>query len=157
MPNEYERDVQGVKRFISDFTPAAERINAAGMKFMYHNHAFEFEKYDGKRMIEYLMDDFPSAGFTLDTYWVQYAGAAPAAWLRKLKGRVPVIHLKDMSFVKDQQRMCEVGEGNLNWPIILNACKDAGVAYALVEQDDCYGADPFECLRISYKNLEGVM
>jgi sugar phosphate isomerase/epimerase len=157
MPGEYERSTEGIKRFIADFTPAAEQIAQAGMMFMYHNHAFEFEKHDGKRMIEYLMEGLPKAGFTLDTYWVQYAGAAPVAWIRKLKNRVPCVHFKDMAFVKDQQRMCEVGEGNLHWPIIFNACNEAGVEYALVEQDECYGADPFECLRTSFKNLEGVM
>jgi sugar phosphate isomerase/epimerase len=157
MPGEYERTAKGVKDFISDFTPAAAQITDAGMTFMYHNHAFEFEKYEGKRMIEYLMEGFPQAGFTLDTYWVQAGGASPVAWIRKLKNRVPVIHLKDMSYVRDQQRMSEVGEGNLHWPVIFMACDEAGVEYGMVEQDDCYGADPFECLRTSFKNLEGVM
>ncbi|MCL2604973.1 MAG: sugar phosphate isomerase/epimerase [Defluviitaleaceae bacterium] len=157
MPGEYPRNADGVKRFIEDFSPAVEQIRHAGMFFMYHNHAFEFEKYGGKRMIEFLMEGWPHAGFTLDTYWVQYAGGAPAAWLRKLKGRVPVIHLKDMAFVQDQQRMCEVGEGNLNWPVIFSSCIEAGVEYAMVEQDDCYGADPFECLRTSFGHLEGVI
>jgi sugar phosphate isomerase/epimerase len=157
MPGEYGRNVEGVKRFMADFTPAAEQIKNAGMKFMYHNHAFEFEKYDGLRMIEYLMEGMPQTGFTLDTYWVQYAGASPVAWLRRLRDRVPVVHFKDMAFVKDKQVMCEVGEGNLHWPVIFTVCKDSGVEYALVEQDDCYGVDPFECLATSFKNLEGVM
>ena len=64
-----------------------------------------------------------------------------------------VIHVKDMGFSQNERRMREVGEGNLNWPAIYAACKKAGVLYAMVEQDDCYGADPFECLRVSYENL----
>jgi sugar phosphate isomerase/epimerase len=155
MPAEYERNTAGVKRFIADFTPAAEQIARAGMTFMYHNHAFEFEKYDGKRMIEHLIEDFKQCSFTLDTYWVQAAGGDPAAWIRRLKGSVPVIHIKDMSYVQDQQRMSEIGEGNLNWLEIFAACKDAGVEHALVEQDDCYGADPFECLKKSFENIKG--
>ncbi|MDR2569543.1 MAG: hypothetical protein LBD23_04495 [Oscillospiraceae bacterium] len=43
-------------------------------------------------------------------------------------------------------------EGNLNWPGIIDAAKFAGVKSAMVEQDDCYGTDPFDCLRTSYEN-----
>ncbi|MCL2499499.1 MAG: sugar phosphate isomerase/epimerase [Defluviitaleaceae bacterium] len=157
MPGEYPRNKDGVERFIADFAPAIERIHHAGMVFMYHNHAFEFEKYGCKRMIEFLTEGWPKAGFTLDTYWVQYAGGAPDAWLKQLKNRVPVIHLKDMAYVQDKHRMCEVGKGNLDWPAIFASCDEAGVEYAMVEQDDCYGADPFECLRTSLMNLEGVI
>lgn len=157
MPGEYERTTAGVQRFIADFAPAVQEISNAGMRFMYHNHAFEFEKYDGKLMIELLAEGWQSAGFTLDTYWVQAGGGDPADWLRRLAGRVPAIHLKDMSYVADASRMAEVGEGNLNWSAILSACADAGVEYALVEQDDCYGADPFECLRKSYDNLQTLL
>ncbi|MCL2187909.1 MAG: sugar phosphate isomerase/epimerase [Defluviitaleaceae bacterium] len=157
MPAEYERSADGVHHFIEDFTPAINEITAADMKFMYHNHAFEFEKYNNKRMIEYLMDGAPQMGFTLDTYWVQYAGGAPAAWIRKLKGRIPVIHLKDMAIVEDRQRMCEVMEGNLNWSTIFASTIEGGVEYGMVEQDDCYGRDPFESLKISYDHLRGVI
>jgi len=43
-------------------------------------------------------------------------------------------------------------EGNLNWPAIIKAAEGAGVMHAMVEQDDCYGADPFVCLKTSYNN-----
>ena len=52
-----------------------------------------------------------------------------------------------------QQRFAEVGEGNLNWPAILAEAERGGVEYLLVEQDDCYGRDPFECLATSRRNL----
>jgi sugar phosphate isomerase/epimerase len=155
MPGEYERTLAGAGRFIADFAPAACEIEAAGMRFMYHNHAFEFEKYEnGKLLIELLADGWAGAGFTLDTYWVQAGGGDPADWLRRLKGRVPAIHLKDMAYVGDSIRMAEVGQGNLNWSAIFAACNDAGVEYSLVEQDDCYGQDPFDCLRTSFENIK---
>ena len=124
---------------------------------MYHNHDFEWEKYGNKRMIEYLQDEFPQIGFILDTYWVQAAGGDSAAWLTKLSGRIPVIHFKDMSWFNNSRRMAEVMEGNLNWPAIFAACGPAGVEYAMVEQDDCNGKDPFEALRTSFNNLKGVL
>jgi len=151
MPGEYCGSLDGVKRFVADYTPASEKINAAGKKLMYHNHALEFEKFDGKLVMDYIAE-CPHIGFTLDTYWVQAGGADPAAWLTKLSGRVPVIHLKDVSWQDGAFRMSEVMEGNLNWPAIIKAAEGAGVHHAMVEQDDCYGADPFECLKTSFNN-----
>jgi len=151
MPEEYRGSADGVNRFITDYKPASEKIKAAGLQFMYHNHDFEYEKFDGRLVFEYLID-CPTIGFTLDTYWVQAGGGDPCIWLRKLAGRVNVIHIKDMSWKDGGQRMSEIMEGNLNWTGIIEAAMASGVEYAMVEQDDCYGADPFECLRISYNN-----
>jgi sugar phosphate isomerase/epimerase len=126
---------------------------------MYHNHDFEFEKRDGKLIMDRLAEGFPAEmmGFTLDTYWVQAGGGCPAAWLKKLKGRVNVIHIKDMAWKAGKIIMSEVMEGNLNWPGIIEAGKEAGVLYAMVEQDDCYGACPFDCLRTSFINWGGCV
>jgi len=66
------------------------------------------------------------------------------------------VHLKDMAITPErQQLMAEVGEGNLNWPGILEACHEAGVKWYIVEQDICQ-RDPFESLKISFDNLEGM-
>jgi sugar phosphate isomerase/epimerase len=51
--------------------------------------------------------------------------------------------------------MAEVGEGNLNWPRILDAAKKAGVEWYIVEQDICE-RDPFDSLKISLENLKAM-
>jgi len=51
--------------------------------------------------------------------------------------------------------MAEVGEGNLNWPRIVAACKKAGVEWYIVEQDTCE-RDPFESLAISLRNIKAM-
>ena len=153
MPDRYHADIDA---FIRDFKPAAQKIAAAGMKFMYHNHDFEFAKINGKLIMEHLMDGFTAdeMGFVLDTFWVQAGGADPAVWLKKLAGRVDTIHLKDFGMIPGTGRaMMPVMEGNMNWESILDACKDAGVRYAFIEQDDCNGEDPMDCLTISFNNL----
>jgi sugar phosphate isomerase/epimerase len=68
---------------------------------------------------------------------------------------MPVIHLKDMQMLDGAPAMAEVGEGNLNWPAILSACRTAQVEWCAVEQDICQ-RDPFESLRISYENLTAM-
>ena len=75
--------------------------------------------------------------------------------IRKLKGRMPLVHLKDMVMRGHEQLMAEVGEGNLNWPAILDACREAGVVWYIVEQDTCQ-RDPFESLAISLSNLKAM-
>jgi sugar phosphate isomerase/epimerase len=145
-------------RFIIEFKPVAQKIASHGSSFMLHNHYYEFVRSaDGRLYIDKMAEDFSSSelGFILDTYWVQYSGGDPAYWIRKLSGRVKCVHLKDMEY-KDTHRMAPVGSGNMNFESILSACADAGSEYLLVEQDECYGADPFECLKKSYMYLKSL-
>lgn len=137
---------------------AMKQIATSGHKFMYHNHHMEFARFDGKTFIDLLCDTFTpdECGVTLDTYWVQAGGGDPAHWLRRLKGRVDCIHFKDMVYNLDDKavRMAPIGLGNMNYPEILKACDDADVQYAFIEQDSCYGEDPFVCLKQSYDYLK---
>ncbi len=141
--------------FLEKYRPAAKKLKDLGKYFMYHNHALEFAKEDGKLILAKIAEDFPAdeLGFTLDTYWVQTGGGDPAWWLRQLSGRVPCIHLKDYAFDGDK-KMAPIGEGNLNWDGIFAAAQDAGTKYMFVEQDYCYDDDPFDCLRRSYEFLK---
>ena len=142
--------------FCSRFLPAAIKFKTAGMMMGYHNHHVEFNRMDGSNMMEKLAAYFPAGALTfiLDTYWIQYAGGDPAAWINKLSGRVQCVHLKDMSIVGTEQRMAPIGEGNINFDAVLSACESAGTEYLLIEQDKCYGDDPFDCLERSYKFLK---
>jgi len=154
LPPGYVRNKDGFRRFITDFIPVARAIKEEGLMLMYHNHRFEFERNEDATFMDYMADKFVDVGFTLDTYWIQAGGADPAEWIRKLAGRVDVIHLKDFAVVDDEPRMAEVLEGNLNWKSIFEAAAEADVKYAMVEQDHCYGKDPFECLKVSYNNIK---
>ncbi|MCL2352946.1 MAG: sugar phosphate isomerase/epimerase [Firmicutes bacterium] len=155
LPGEYGRTKEGAERFAEEFAEAIAEIGRAGMKFMYHNHDFEFEKSGGRLLLEHLADALgENAGFTLDVYWVQAGGGDPAQWLEKLAGRVDAVHFKDMTMVNGERRMAEILEGNLNWERIYAACEKAKVKWAFVEQDDCYGKNPFDCLENSLRNME---
>jgi sugar phosphate isomerase/epimerase len=73
---------------------------------------------------------------------------------------MPVAHLKDLAiqgytFHEAKPTFAEVGEGNLNWPAVLAALREANVEWYAVEQDICQ-RDPFESLAISYKNLRAM-
>jgi len=158
LPGEY-RGADGVKRFVDELGPIAEKLAQAGMDFSYHNHSHEFVRYGDKTMMDMLYEwaDPSLLKFELDVYWVQHGGADPALWVRKCAGREPLLHLKDMRITPQrEQRYAEVGEGNLNWEAILAAAREGGVEWYLVEQDQCYDRDPFESLAISYRNLRAM-
>lgn len=139
--------------FVERFTPVVNTLKQEGKYFMYHNHAKEFQKIKGVPILEHLANQFSADvfGFTLDTYWVQTAGGDPAYWLERLSRRVPCIHLKDHTF---DRKMAVLGEGNIHFDRVFLSAEQAGTKYMLVEQDDCNGEDPFDCLERSYKFLK---
>ena len=140
--------------FMATFPAVAERLKAGGKYFMYHNHAHEFRRMaDGRIILRHLMEDLPAElmGFTVDTFWVQAGGGDPAYWLEQLAGRIPCIHLKDYAYGRT---MAVVGEGNINFSRVFEKAAAGGTEYMLVEQDDCGGEDPFDCLRRSYGYLK---
>lgn len=152
----YDVAKNGVQAFIDYYKDAAEKIKQAGLRLSYHNHDAEFVKIDGKLIMDHILDAFTpdELCITLDTYWVQSGGGDPIWWLNRLKGRTPCVHFKDMAFTGKERRMAVVGEGNMNFDGIIKASVDNGVEYALVEQDNCYGEDPFDCLKRSYEYLK---
>ena len=157
LPERY-RTPETLPRFADDFGPAAERLKAAGMKLMYHNHAFEFARMpDGRTMMAQLLAQLPAElmGVTADTSWLQYGGMDVCAWLRANSARLNCVHLKDYTVRGFEIRMAPVGQGSLDFPAILKLLRENDVTeYALVEQDDCYGESPFACLKQSLAYLK---
>jgi sugar phosphate isomerase/epimerase len=156
LPQQY-RNAEGYRRFAAEASEVARRMKERGLTFGYHNHSFELEKFGGKTALEILYSESDPEAFTaeIDTYWIQHGGGDPADWIRRVKHRCPLVHLKDMAVVEGKPVMAEVGEGNLNWPAILEACREAGTRWYLVEQDHCL-RDPFESLGISLRNLKAM-
>jgi len=142
-------------QFAHDFNVIAKKYTGTELAVGYHNHSHELGKFGEQTALEILLAELDrSVWFEIDTYWITHGGGDPAAWIDKVAGRIPCVHLKDMGIDSNRaQFMMEVGEGNLNWPAILKAAKAAGVKWYIVEQDTCY-RDPFDSLEISLKNLQ---
>lgn len=157
IPGEYRSEgLDGYRRFVDDAEPAIAKLKAAGLFFAYHNHAFEFERMgpEGERPFQAMVGrGSPDFLFEIDTYWVVHGGIDLLELIQGLQGRIPMVHLKDMNPFGNEIRMTPVGEGNLNWPSILAALQESGTYLGAVEQDDCYGRDPFDCLKSSLDYL----
>jgi len=154
--------LNGVDGFIELAKPAAQKIHELGCQFMYHNHNWEYESKfeDGKTVMEYLSDAFTAEEmcFTLDTYWVKYGGYEPLEEIKRLNGRLPVVHFKDMKLLDDGTKQMQwIGGGNtMNFEKIAAAFIDAGTKYAYIEQDNCNGENPFDCLKKSHDYLKSI-
>ena len=157
MGKSFERTAEGLTAFAKEASDMAAKLAEAGLTFSYHNHNWEFERFGDRTGFEILFTESDPKVFNAepDVYWIQAGGGDPAYWVRWLKGRAPLIHLKDMGMKGREQTMAEIGVGNLNWPAILDACKEAGAVWYLVEQDTCPG-DPFDSLAISYTNCTAM-
>lgn len=159
LPGEYQSSLEGYRNFTKLASEMARTLKEKhGLHFIYHNHDFEFTKFDGISALEFMVQetDPDVFGFELDLYWVQAGGGSPVDWVRKVEGRMGVVHLKDMAIVDRRQVFAEIGEGNMNYKAIVEVCRATGVEWFVVEQDVCR-RDPFESLEISYKYLNSIL
>lgn len=156
LPASFSKTASGFAEFARSASAVGRQLREAGVTFTYHNHSYEFGKFDGKTGMDILMEesDPDHFHFELDVHWVQAGGADPVQWLYKMNGRTKTVHLKDMNVVDSERRYAEVGEGNMNFTAILKACENIGVEWAPVEQDLCYGRNPFESLAVSRRHLQ---
>ena len=154
MPRFARQDLDGLKRFILEYNRAAEAYAKQGFKLTYHNHNYEFSRVDGKKtMMDLLAEglDPATTSFVLDTCWVAAGGGDVNAWLRRLAGRIDILHLKDMTVRRDDQgafrpQVTEIGNGNLDWNSIMATAEEIGVKHYVVEQDGDFDGNPFNSL-----------
>lgn len=155
IPDEYRTSAEGYAAFAKKASEIGKRLKEHDLQFIYHNHQFEYQKFEGRTGMDILREESDPAafGFELDTYWVHVGGVNPVDAIHQVKGRMGVVHLKDLEIIDHQQVFAEVGEGNLNFKAIIEACRETGVEWFVVEQDVCR-RDPFESLAISLRNLK---
>lgn len=161
----------GYYKAAEDLNHYGKLLKEQGLKLYYHNHHFEFEKFNGKTGFELLVEntDPELVGFEIDVHWIQRAGHDPVTWIKRLSGREDMVHLKDYRicfpdgepsqdiFHREQCiQFAEIGEGNLNMKEIIEASVKGGVIYMPIEQDQVYGRDPFDCIRTSVKNIRNM-
>lgn len=147
------KDGTGWKTMAAACNSFGQKLADAGLTLAYHNHSFEFQKFDGVYGLDLLYGNSDPAFLKaeVDTFWVQHGGEDPAAYINKLAGRVAIIHLKDMA-PGEERTFAEVGEGILDFPAIAEASKAAGASWYIVEQDVCQ-RPPLESVEISLNNL----
>ncbi|MDR3726892.1 MAG: sugar phosphate isomerase/epimerase [Terracidiphilus sp.] len=156
------KSLDGFKQGAEHLNKAAAKARAAGLKFGYHPHNYEFKQLEGGRGFDVLMRELdPSVRLELDIFWAATAGENPLELMRKNRERLALLHIKDrkagavVSNIPDAQSaqyITEAGAGTLDWKALLGEAKRLGVKQYFVDQDET--ALPIEeCLRANWKYL----
>lgn len=154
------RNGSGLDKMLKELERIGQACADKGVKLLYHNHEFEFEKVaDGSYMLDYMFANVPASLLEMepDTCWVKFAGLDPGDYVRKYTGRCPIVHLKDYNgSTREDIDFQPVGSGTQNMPEILQAALDAGAKWVIVEQDQSLARPAMEAVAISREYLAGL-
>jgi sugar phosphate isomerase/epimerase len=139
------------------YNKAGARLAAEGLRLCYHNHDHEFKTtFNGLYALDILAEytDPKSVYFELDIAWITLGGADPSHILRKMAGRVPAIHVKDVYGVDEVGKWTAVGTGVVKFKEAIYTASDIGVEWMVVEQDKLRNLTAMETITVSYLNLK---
>jgi sugar phosphate isomerase/epimerase len=166
LPKSQWTSADGFHTAARQFNEWAKRVNDMGMRFAFHNHDYEFRKFDGTTGYDILLQETdPNLVFyEMDCYWITQAGYDPLQMLNRLGRRVRMLHIKDRKpgfpssndMNDSSAHFTEVGTGGINWPALLAAAEKLQIEHYFIEQDHIEGP-PLESLRISYNYLQKLL
>ena len=182
--NFYTNPKEDIPRVIDVLNTVGEKAKEKGLFIQYHNHYMEFEEYEGKYIYDYMIEETNPdyVKFEVDTYWTIRAGQDPLKILDRLKGRIDVIHQKDLPGDWPQKNALEIlggkggtiidlltkvevpgsfielGKGCIDIESIMKKAYETGVKYVLVEQSFASpGLDDLTSHCINYNYLKDIL
>ena len=128
------RNAHAIQKLAERLNEIGRRCQERGITLGYHNHDFEFADANDGLFLDNLLSatDPALVKLELDTYWAAYAGVDPIAYIKRYAGRVPLIHLKDMT---NDRTFTEVGDGTLDIASYIQAARNSGTQFGIVEND----------------------
>jgi len=154
LDKEYRTTADDLKRFMDVFNKSGELCKKSGMKFGYHNHAFEFsEKLDGKIVYDIILEntDPDLVIQQLDIGNLYNGGAKAIDIATKFPGRFQSMHVKDEVLAKSGDEKYEsavLGTGIVNVKEVIDiGRKSGGTKHFIIEQESYQGKTPMECMK----------
>jgi sugar phosphate isomerase/epimerase len=165
---------ESVKRTAALLNEHGKIAGKFGMKMLYHNHAPEFQPFEGSEKRPYdilLAETDPSlVAMQLDIGWASVAGQNVLEMFKKNPGRFELWHVKDARGIKsldphmnqrDRMRaimLVPVGQGEVDYrPFFANA-ELAGMKHFCIEQDNAADwGDSMAAARISFEKLSKLL
>ena len=149
------------RAYAADLNRAGAMASAAGLRFGYHSHFWEFTQA--------LEDDTPLVGydiliaetdprlvhFELDLYWAWFAHRDPVHLLAHVGDRIRQFHVKDMRFVNHAPTFADPGTGVIDFARIFRAAGDPRRHEYIVERDDA-GAAALTTAAVGFEFLSSV-
>jgi sugar phosphate isomerase/epimerase len=125
------------------FNHIGEKVNAAGIRFAYHNHTPEFRSENGVLFYDELMKstDPAKVSMELDCGWAVVAGQKPAELLSRYPTRIAMLHVKDFKLTPastpaNHPPSTELGKGTIDYGPIFEAARKANIKHAFIEQEE---------------------
>ncbi|MDQ2072999.1 sugar phosphate isomerase/epimerase family protein [Haloarcula sp. NS06] len=118
---------------------------------LYHNHDHEFVPLGDGTAFDALVDQ-TTIGFEFDAGWAHAAGQDPAALIRRLDGRVPVVHLKDMTADGEPTTL---GDGVVPLQAVVDAAREAGAEWLVFEHDN--PEDPVDAIQAGIDGMTPLL
>jgi sugar phosphate isomerase/epimerase len=149
------RDPDSIRDFARKLDKAGATLRKAGITLAYHNHDIEFMRFEDTTVLEYLYShtDPDNLAGEIDTYWIQHGGGDCVEWCRRLRNRLPLLHIKDYSITIDRQAVdSDIGQGTLPFGRIIDEAEQSGCRWFIVERDS--SRDPFESLAVSFNYIK---
>ena len=128
------------------FNQCGESLAAAGLRFCYHIHGYEFVEGPEGTLFDTLAKrmDPRFADFEMDVFWVVFGNQDPARMLAQYPGRFPLMHVKDIrpgvartfnpGSVREEDS-APLGQGETDWPSVFRAAEKSGVRHYLLEEE----------------------
>jgi sugar phosphate isomerase/epimerase len=150
---EDRRTLDDYRRWAGIFNEAGRAAQAAGLRYGYHNHDFEFTPTGDTLPYDVLLSETDPELVTLemDLFWITKGGQDPLAYAERHPGRFQLVHVKDMDA---QGTMVDVGAGRIDFAAIFARSPQAGIRHYFVEHDQ--PADPFASIEASYRHLRAL-
>lgn len=151
------KTIDQYKTICADLNAAGDVCNAAGVRFQYHNHAFEFDTVDGQIPYDVMLKELDpkKVGMELDLFWVVNAGKDPVKYFEAFPGRFEQWHIKDMN-KGDKMKNTAIGSGSIDFKALLTKAKMAGLKHAYVEQET-YDGEPIDEVGKSAAYLKTIL
>ena len=137
LPTEMRNSLDAYKRTAEQFNKIGQKCKENHIRLGYHNHGFEFEKFDDRFGLDILFEyTQPDLLFMeLDTFWVEYSGLRSVDVINQYKQRCPVLHIKDMKSM-DEKINTEIGNGIMDFKEITALGKKYHVEWYTIEQEE---------------------
>jgi sugar phosphate isomerase/epimerase len=135
------------RRVAAEFNVWGAACQAAGLRFGYHPHGFEFEPAGpGETVFDVLARETKPnvVCFEMDVFWVVHAGQDPVKLLRKYPDRWRLLHLKDLrkgvatGFSTGSAPSTDnvaIGDGQIDWRAVLATAQGIGVEHYFIEDE----------------------
>lgn len=141
------RTIENFKLLATKLNAIGERLNKAALGFAYHNHDFEFTDHAGENGYTIIMKETDPAlvKLQMDLYWVMHSSKLSPSELFSLQpGRFVMWHIKDMD--KISRDYSELGNGSIDFSVILPEASRAGLQYYYIEQGGNFAKDPIQSI-----------